>query len=176
MTKSNLEKILDRTAEQAEKLFKQDGSLSPILFVYYTFEKEPGKETESIGIIPIIDIGHREAIMFAMGKMFLKNNQFKKVNAIALVSEAWMSVQDSAKNPVGSIPPSQDPNRIEIVNITGMTDTRESAMLVFEIKDKNSAEKRKLEKNEKASNMSTIENRLLDRFWQGMGMVVGRVG
>ena len=36
--------------------------------------------------------------------------------------------------------------------------------------------KRKLEKNEKASNMSTIENRLLDRFWQGMGMVVGRVG
>ena len=176
MTKEDLKKILDRTAEQAEKLFKQDGSLSPILFVYYTFEKEPGKEAESIGIIPIIDIGHREAIMFAMGKMFLKNNQFKRVNAIALVSEAWMSVQDSAKSPVVSILPSQDPNRIEIVNITGMTDTRESAMLVFEIKDKDNAEKRRLVKNEKASNMSTIENRLLDRFWQGMGMVVSRAG
>jgi len=173
MTKEQLKKILDRTAEQAEKLFKQDGSLSPVLFVYYTFEKEPGKEAESIGIIPIIDIGHREAIMFAMGKMFLKNNQFKKVNAIALVSEAWMSVQDSAKSPVGILP-SQDPNRIEIVNITGMTETRESAMLVFEIKDKENPEKRRILKNEKASNMSTIENRLLDRFWQGMGMVVSQ--
>jgi hypothetical protein len=77
---------------------------------------------------------------------------------------------------VVSILPSQDPNRIEIVNITGMTDTRESAMLVFEIKDKDNAEKRRLVKNEKASNMSTIENRLLDRFWQGMGMVVSRAG
>jgi len=173
MTKEELKKILDRTAEQAEKLFKQDGSLSPILFVYYTFEKEPGKETESIGIIPIIDIGHREAIMFAMGKMFLRNNKFKRVNAIAFVSEAWMSVQDPGKG-IKNVPPSQDPDRIEIANITGMTDTRESAMLVFEIKDKDNPEKRKLVKNEKASNMSTIENRLLDRFWQGMGMVVGR--
>ena len=171
MTKEQLKKILDRTAEQAEKLFKQDGSLSPVLFVYYTFEKEPGKEAESIGIIPIIDIGHREAIMFAMGKMFIKNNKFKRVNAIALVSEAWMSVQEPGKG-TRNVLPSQDPDRIEIVNITGMTDTRESAMLVFEIKDKDNVAKRKLEKNEKASNMSTIENRLLDRFWQGMGMVV----
>jgi hypothetical protein len=53
-----------------------------------------------------------------------------------------------------------------------MTAERESAMLVYEIKNKDDAKKRKLEKNDKASSMSKIENRLLDRFWQGMGMVV----
>ena len=84
-----------------------------------------------------------------------------------------MSVQEPGKG-TKNVLPSQDPDRIEIANITGMTDTRESAMLVFEIKDKDNPEKRKLVKNDKASNMSTIENRLLDRFWQGMGMVVGR--
>jgi hypothetical protein len=171
MTKDELKEILDRTAEQAENLFKQNGSLSPVLFVYYTSEKEPGKEVESIGIIPIIDIGHREAIMFAMRKMFLKNNKFKRVNAIAFVSEAWMSVQCPGKG-TRNVLPSQDPDRIEIASITGMTDTRESALLVFEIKDKDNQEKRKFVKNEKASNMSTIENRLLDRFWEGMGMVL----
>lgn len=171
MTKEELKKILARTAEQAEKLFKQDGSLSPVLFVYHTIEKEPGKEMDSVGIIPIIDIGHREAVMFAMGKMFLKNNKFKRVDAIAFVSEAWMSVQGPGKE-MKNVPPSQDPDRVEIATITGMTDTRESAMLVFEIKDKNNKEKRRFVKNEQASNMSRIENRLLDKFWEGMGMVL----
>jgi len=154
MTKYQLKEILNRTAEQAEKLFKQDGSLSPVLFVYYTFEKEPGKEVESIGIIPIIDIGHREAIMFAMGKMFLKNNKFKRVNAIAFVSEAWMSVQNSGQE-AKNVLPSQDPNRIEIASITGMTDIRESALLVFEIKEKDNPGKRRFVKNEKASSISS---------------------
>lgn len=174
MTKEGLKKTLEGVAETAEKLFKKEGSIAPVLFVYYTFEDKEGKEVDSCDIFPILQMEHREAIIFVIGKTFLKSNKFKRVNAIALASEAWMSEQDPKKGPAKNLLPSQDPDRKEILNITGMTDTRESAMLVFEIKDKDNAEKRKLEKNEKASNMSTIENRLLDRFWQGMGMVVGR--
>lgn len=174
MTKDQLKKTLEGVAETAEKLFKKEGSIAPVLFVYYTFENKEGKDVDSCDIFSILQMEHREAILFMLGKTFLKNNKFKRVNAIVLASEAWMSVQDTKEGPLKNLLPSHDPDRKEILNITGMTDTRESAMLVFDIKNKNDAEKRKLEKNEKASNMSKIENRLLDRFWQGMGMVVGR--
>ena len=170
MTKAELKQTLQKVAETTERLFKEEGSINPVLFVYYTFEKE-GRETDTCAIFPILDIQHREAILFMIGKTFLKSNKFKRVNAIVFASEGWMSVQD-AKTPVGNILPSQDPNRIEILNITGMTETRDAVMLVFEIKNKDDLKNRKLKKNEKASNMSKIENRLLDKFWLGMGMVV----
>ena len=170
MTKEQLKKLLESTADMTEKLFKKDGSVSPVLFIYHTVENKDGGEAESCAIVPITSMDRREAILFAMGRAFLKNASFKRVDAIALVSEAWMSVQDSKSEQAKHILPSQDPKRKEIINITGMTDSRESAMLIFDIDKK----ARKMEKNEKASNMSRIENRLLDRFWQGMGMVVSR--
>jgi hypothetical protein len=168
MNKEQLKKTLNSVAKTTEELFKKDGSIAPVLFVYHTVENKDGTESESCAIVPIISMEHREAILFAMGKAFLKNNRFKKVQAIALVSEAWMSVQDSKSEQVNHVLPSQDPKRKEIINIIGMTDSRESAMLIFDIDRR----VRKMIKNEKASSMSKIENRLLDRFWQGMGMIV----
>jgi len=168
MTKEQLKKLLESTADTTEKLFKKDGSVSPVLFIYHALENKEGKEAESCAVVSITSMEHREAILFAMGRAFLKNASFKRVEAIALVSEAWMSVQDSKLGPAKHLLPSQDPKRKEIINITGMTDTRESAMLIFDINKKT----REMIKNESASNMSRIENRLLDKFWQGMGMIV----
>lgn len=168
MNKNQLQEILESVATKTEELFKKDGVITPVLFVYHILEDKNGKECESCAIVPIISMDHREAILFAMGKAFLKNTRFKRVQAIALVSEAWMSVQDLKSEQTNHIFPSQDPKRKEIINITGMTDSRESAMLIFDINRKT----REMTKNEKASNMSKIENRLLDRFWQGMGMIV----
>ena len=169
MEKQELEKTLERVAGIAKNIFQKQGSLSPTLFVYYTFENDAGKETDSIAVFPIIQLEHREVVIYLTGKLFLRDKRIKKVKAVVLVSEGWMSVCKNGK--IGKVPPSQDPERIEILNITGMTDAAESAMLIFEMKNRDDRNKRTLELMEELSKIDRIENRLLDKFWQGLGVL-----
>ena len=169
MEKQELEKILERSAGIAKNIFQKQGFLSPTLFTYYTFENNDNKETDSIAVFPIIQLEHREVMIYLTGKLFLRDKRIKKVKAVLLVSEGWMSVCEDGK--ISEIPPSQDPDRLEILNITGMTNTGESAMLIFKMKDRNNKEKRTLEFMEDLSKITRIENRLLDKFWQGLGVL-----
>lgn len=172
MTKNQLKKVLKKIGETANRLFKRDGKITPVLFIYYIFENDDGKEEGSCTVLPIIKKDGREKLMQQVGQGFLKNSRYKKVNAIALISEAWMSVQELKDKAAKSVPPRKDPNRKEIINISGMTDSRESAMLVFEVKNRNDPKKRTLKFLEDASNTSRIENKLLEKFWEGMGMAM----
>ena len=169
MEKQELEKILKRSTGIARNIFQKQGSLNPTLFVYYTFKNDVGKETDSIAVFPIIQIEHREVMIYLTGKIFLRDKRIKKVKAVVLISEGWMSVCKDGK--IGKIPPSQDPDRVEILNITGMTDTGESAMLIFKMKNRDDKNKRALEFMEELSKITRIENRLLDKFWQGLGVL-----
>ena len=146
---------------------------APVLLVYHILADENGNEKSSCAVCPVRDIKQRREILFLIGRLFLKEKRFKKVNAIAFISEAWVSVyksnEEAKKN--GNILPSQDPNRREIVNIIGMTDKRDFAMTSFEIKCRGDKEKRTLKISEDINKMEKIESELLDSFWRGMGMI-----
>jgi hypothetical protein len=174
MTKNQLKNVLKKIGETANKLFKRDGKITPVLFIYYIFENEAGKDEGSCTVLPILKKEGREKLMQEVGQGFLKNSAYKKVTAIAFISEAWMSVQESKNKTTKNIPPRKDPGRKEIVNISGMTDARESAMLVFEVRDRKDPEKRMLKFLKEESNMERIENKLLDKFWEGMGMAISK--
>lgn len=173
MTKKELKRELENIGTRANTLFKKDGVIAPVLLVYHILANENGNEKSSCAVCPVRDIKQRREILFLIGRLFLKEKRFKKVNAIAFISEAWVSVyksnEDAKKN--GNILPSQDPNRREVVNIIGMTDKRDFAMTSFEIKCRGDKEKRTLKISEDMNKMEKIESELLDSFWRGMGMI-----
>ena len=98
MTKEELKKELKNIGDVSVQLFKKDGEISPALFVYHILDDGKEKKKLSCTVCPIKDIQHRREIMFLLGRLFLKEKRFKRVDAIVFVSEAWVSKYKSNKD------------------------------------------------------------------------------
>jgi hypothetical protein len=72
-------------------------------------------------------------MMFAAGMEVAKRDMVGLLEEIFFVNEGWMSVAEEENRPV--VPPSQDPERIEVLQITGIdvTDGDRIQMQIFEM-------------------------------------------
>lgn len=102
--------FLDTITEQAKEIMLWDGAHQPTLFL---------KGSQETMIHPIMELPstsqERRKMMFVLGTFLTKIEQLGALEEVILVTEAWMSKAIDEHAP--QIPPSKDPNRIEVLVI-----------------------------------------------------------
>ena len=168
MTKE-LELVIQNLNEGLHKNFEKSGNIHPFFFAY-TKDKN-GKRT--MFTCPVINMEMRKETAFIFGKELLKMELVSHVDAIAMVSEAWASVIEKGDprydNPM-FVKPSEDPKRVEIAQVSVMTDSGESVFKAFEMKDKENKKKRSLVPFHEKD--LQVETYLLKEFWKGYGVII----
>ena len=163
MTKE-FELVVQGLEEGLQKNFKKSGSIFPFFFAYT--KNKSGEKT--MFTCPVINMEMRRETAFIFGKQLLKQETVSHVDAIAMVSEAWASVVNKGDprydNPM-LMKPSEDPKRIEIAQVSAMTDSGESVFKAFEMKDKDDKNKRLLVPFHEKD--LQVETYLLKEFWKG---------
>jgi hypothetical protein len=176
MDKNQLSKLIEGLAKTAEENYKNDGGLSPVLFVYHTNQKGEN----CVNLYPIIEemMPKRRELMFVIGKIFLKDQTVRKVDALGFVSECCVSVMNEKDGKeaerTGNYPiPHEDPKKIEMAIVIGMTAEREGIINGYDMENKEDKQKRKLVKNKKfCSNSKDFKNELFEEFWRGNGAII----
>lgn len=178
MELKELKKEVAHIAEIGLKVFEKDKQLAPVLFVIHTLTNGE----ESVAMCPILNPDKRFETLYAAGKIFKEKKDVERVNAVIMGSEAWMSVADKSKGkeehekimkgkPV--LRPSQDPNRIDTIVISGMSDKYESVTKIYEIKNRGTASQQCKEYAEETEDESMqYNNYLLNQFWKGLGVLI----
>lgn len=153
--------------EKAKLFFAEEGFIEPLAHIVFKSNTENKKGIALFQITPDL-MKNRQEVMFLLGKKLLQEPEVKHIDSIIFVSEAWASMGDIKKKIEPIMPPSQDPNRIEIVTIIGMSDIGEVLSENYKIKEcKN--KKRILMKW--GSRETKSESYLLEKFWQGVGVL-----
>jgi len=125
MTAEQLLEESQRVQTFAIKAAEGDISFPPHVFYYY-YERTPENEISErhVGVAAIMDdfndTQKKRDIMRSIGKQCMIEKLV--VVGVHLVSEAWISVTMERPGP-NTIPPSQDPNRKEALQISGLTTT-----------------------------------------------------
>lgn len=165
MEKKLLELEIKAIKKGVFKNFKNDGEVVPILFVFTKGE---------VLLCPFPDMDKKREFLFFVGKTMMRDEKIKHIDGIAMVSEAWVSQIDKddprSKN-LEDIIPREDPNKKEAVIITALTDTHETLLIVYKMKDKEDKKKRKLVSMFKKK-PDQLELSLLDEFWRGFGTII----
>lgn len=119
----NLKALAETAFQTAKGIVESGQELAPVFFV------EDGNGDLNILMAPWRSTEEKLAIYQALRK------QFSKINARAylFISEAWMTKMDKGKDWDG-VPPSESPDRIEVVMIDGNTRDGERYTRMVEIK------------------------------------------
>jgi len=176
MDKKELEEIVKHAESAALQNFEKDKEVAPILIIYC--ETKEGERVQALMPMSEEMLSHRRDVFFILGKEFLKNDQFSHVDALIFVSEAWMSKIDKKKNPEKfertkdkkfnkEDMPSNDPDKMDVIMITGMSDLREISASAYKVENRDKVTKIK-------QNWSTMDAELLNEFWRGMGVILGK--
>jgi len=164
MTKEELKNKMSILEVGLKQNFEKDGFLQPILFVFHS----EGSKKE-VTYMPVLDMEKKYETFESLGNDFKNRFPTKKVDGIVFLSEAWVSkYKELPKGEIRS--PSQDPHRIEMAVMGGMTDKYETYAIIFEMKNKSDPQKRKLTNREEID--QPIQSDLLNAFWKGFGTIV----
>ncbi len=118
---------LETISETAKALLLRDGYHAPTLFV---FGSKGGSVIQIIGDVGTIR--ERAATMQHIAAELAAEKKLGELQQVLLVSEGWASVPDDGKIP--EIPPSEDPQRMEILLIAMMDlEKGETQILLFEM-------------------------------------------
>ena len=104
-----------------------DGKVEPILIV---------ESSQSLVIVPLQDMpethGERIELMRFLGQVAAKSGRVNQLQQVFMVSEGWMS--KASEDEPAKMRPSQDPNRKEVLIISGMQmRERKKHLKLFEI-------------------------------------------
>ncbi len=118
---------LESISETAQEVLLRDGYHAPTLFVF---------GNKGSGVVQIMGdvetIRERAAMMQHIGAELGAKKKLGELQQVLLVSEGWASVPEDGKIP--EIPPSKDPNRMEILLIALMDlEKVETQILMFEM-------------------------------------------
>lgn len=119
--------FLDTISEQAREIMLWDGAHRPTLFL------KGSQETMSHPIMELPATAEsRRKMLFILGTLITKVEQLGSLEEVILVTEAWMSKALDEHAP--HMPPSKDPNRIEVlvINQIDLT-TNQSQLRLFEM-------------------------------------------
>jgi hypothetical protein len=114
-------------AQKAKEIALQDGSHVPILIV----EGSRGMAISQMRDMPDTH-DQRLDLMRSLGQAAARSGKLGRLNQVFFISEAWMSVANNGKPP--DMRPSQDPNRKEVLIVTGLELKRQQKHLrIFEM-------------------------------------------
>ena len=138
-------------------------AISPHLLAFYALPD--GRYDVNVLVSPGFVDGEAKETMAVMGVKAAEGDE--PLAAVFLVTEAWMSQREArAGEPV--VPPSQDPERVEIVIISGSTiDQRQNQVIV-----RTEREEGRMHAGEVISapyiddGEDELENRILAHFWR----------
>lgn len=161
--KKQFDGLLDFGIDMAKVYYfdHPEGQLIPILLV--AIDDGDPKWFLEICVLPDFT-ENRYDILHYIGKRYGKNG--KKVPAIVLISESWMSIQSREEregHPENRVTPSEDPDRQEIVMTVAMTIELNSVMSHFPIL-RNSRGRASLGQEKRWEN---FDSPLLTEFWKG---------
>ena len=154
---------IEEIISNAKEIMLRDGSHVPVLIA------EGGKSLVA-GQIPDMPAtyGERVELMRFLGEAAAKSGRVDQLQQVFMVSEGWMSVASEDKPP--EMRPSQDPNRKEVLIVSGIQVKEDKKHLkVFEIMRDSDEKVVGLEEflpNEKNKD-ETAEVPLLDAFVEG---------
>ncbi|MGD8457004.1 MAG: hypothetical protein PVF83_11505 [Anaerolineales bacterium] len=117
----------ERVVSKAREFTLKEGGHIPVLIA----QGSAGNVVMGMEIPPEFR-GERFDLMFAAGMEVAIGNRVGQLEEVFFVSEGWMSVAEE-KPPM--VPPSRDPKRIEVLQITGIEITRDDRvqMQIFEM-------------------------------------------
>ena len=115
----------------------------------------------------------RASQMFSVGTLLARGGKMGRLRHVFFISEGWMSVPHEGKLP--DVLPSQDPNRKEMLVITGYEErTRQTTMALFEmIRDPEGALRELRDFVPAAGGETRAESPLLAAFAAGFDMGTG---
>ncbi len=155
---------IEQVAAIAKETILRDGYHIPMMLV------DGSKNHVAIQITEVGDtFEERQRQMFQAGFALAQENVIGSLEQVFFVTEAWMSAGTQDKEPV--YPPSQDPNRKEILFISCLNVlTRENEALTFEmIRDAEG----KLVELTQLQRSTEAESPLLNAFVVGFAMGLG---
>jgi len=117
----------DEIVEISKKMVMRDGHHSPILIV-------DGTRNSLITQLSDIPETHsqRMQLMDVLGRQLAKDGKVGKLREVIFISEGWMSAAREGKLP--SLRPSQDPNRKEVLIVSGLKVQEPTKLLrIFEM-------------------------------------------
>ncbi|MHB8749533.1 MAG: hypothetical protein ACYDBJ_10140, partial [Aggregatilineales bacterium] len=112
----------------------------------------------------------RQKQMIKAGFLLARNPQFGLLRQAFFISEGWMSMSPLDKPP--TTPPAQDPNRKEVLIISGLTvENRHANMVIFEMIRDSRSRLRELKPFESFPDVSmSAESPLLEALFFGFAM------
>ena len=118
---------IEKVARLARETLLRDGRHVPTLIA---------EGSQSGAIIQFAEFGDtfekRQQQMTQAGFVLARDNAVGLFQQAFLISEGWMSMSEGDKPP--TMPPSQDPNRKEVLTISGLqVDNQRLSMVVFEM-------------------------------------------
>lgn len=174
MNKEELKKRVDKCFSFAERMLTETGSMVPMLDLYYIdMEDKPKK----IGVVLAgDDKKKRDAFIRGLGVIFgmmTKLGKIKDVESVCIMSEAWGTShqigEDISKAPM----PSQSPNRMELLMVSGLTPTgdcvfRAKEMISIEVKGKRHFSLKDLPVDQGKEATNAAESGMLQQFYDGL--------
>jgi hypothetical protein len=180
MTKEELKKEVEAISKSGLEIYEKDKELIPTMFVVFKGLGEGKKDEKALAVVPLItkDSSEKREFVFGLGRSV--NSQIRPaitkdsghvvgdVECIMMASEAWYSEVKDKKPDEDFTPPSQDPNRKEMLIFSGMNEYREVVAIAYKIEEKD-GEKKAIEMimSESKSSESSLEAPLLSAFWDG---------
>lgn len=149
--------------EAAQRFYSErpNGELAPSLLVMI----DTGGAQWELDLIILTDFDEdRFDLIASLGAKY--GSYLKKIPAIILTSEAWMSETPREAweaHPENRIAPVDDPNRQEVLFVSGMTLDRHSELLRVNI----SRDEQKQAVLGEVTPWTDFDNRLLQSFWTG---------
>ena len=154
---------LEEIVSNAKEIALRDGSHVPVLVV-------EGSQNLVVGQIPDLPGTHSERVelMRFLGQAAAKSGRLGQLQQVFMVSEGWMSM--ASKDKLAETIPSQDPDRKEVLIISGMQmKGRNKQLKVFEIMRDRDEQVVSLEEflPEEKKKEESVEIPLLDAFIEG---------
>lgn len=118
---------LKAVAHTAKEVALRDGGHLPLIIAQ-------GDQQPILMQIPHLPATHEERrrLMFAAGQAIVHSGELTQLNQVVFISEGWMSV--AQEDGTFDLPPSQDPNRREVLVITSLkVSPRQTKMIIFEM-------------------------------------------
>ena len=125
--RSSYEISFEEIISNAKERMLLDGKIEPILVI---------ESSKSLVIVPLQDMpethGERIGLMRFLGQFTAKSGKVNQLQQVFMVTEGWMS--KATKSKPSKMRPSQDPNRKEVLIISGIQmRERKKHLKLFEI-------------------------------------------
>lgn len=128
-----------------------------------------GDEEPVVVQIPSLPPTHEERLrmMFTAGSALAESGALTSLKEVFFISEGWMSV--AAEDGLPEVPPSQDPQRREVLIVSGLeVNTGQAAMTIFEmLRDEDAKLVELAEIEQQGKGDTQVETPLLDAVVTG---------